>query len=62
MKTEDIYKGIELAQTRQELSQHLDKLEQAIADEQCNYMAEDWLAIARAVDLRNSDFKKRIFH
>ena len=62
MKTEDIYKGIELAQTRKELSRHLDRLEQAIADEQCDYMEEDWLAIARAVDLRNNDFKKRIFH
>ena len=62
MKTEDIYKGIELAQTRQELSQHLDRLEHAIADEQCDYMEEDWLAIARAVDLRNNDFKKRIFY
>lgn len=62
MKTKDILNGIELAQTRQELSQHLDRLEQAIVNEQCDYMQEDWLAIARAVDLRNNDFKKRIFY
>ena len=62
MKTKDILNGIESAQTRQELQEHLDHLEAAIIADKCDYGAQEWLEIAGAVDAKNNLINNRIFH
>ncbi len=69
MKTKEIFAGIEQAETRQELSAHIDLIEQAIVNEACDYDTEEWLAIARAIDEKTGEldtimsaFSKQVFH
>ena len=62
MKTELILTGIQDATCRDELSAHIDLIEEAIERGACDYGVSEWLKIAAAIDLRNAELNNSVFH
>jgi hypothetical protein len=62
MKTTDILTGTILATCRQELQAHLDLIELAIINKECDYSHEDWKQIAAGIDDKTREFNSRINH
>jgi len=62
VKTSEILTGIQLASCKRELSLHIDSIEKALDEGQCNYNALDEQEIAKAIEERLEEFRARVFH
>ena len=62
MNTKDILTGIRESLTRQELAAHIDLIEVAIDNDECDFGSIEWLRIAKAIDEKNTEMNERIFH
>jgi len=62
MKTENILKGIQAADCKADLSAHLDAVEDAIANDECDYQIHEWNRIGDAIRRKTEELDNRAVH
>ena len=62
MNTKQILTGIQDATCKLQLSRHVDLIEKALEEGQCNYDALEEQQIALAIECRLQDFIDRVYH
>jgi hypothetical protein len=62
MKAEDIINGTLLTTCRHELTAHMEALENALINNECDFGEGDWKLISRGIDDKSREFNQCIHH
>ena len=62
MNTKQILTGIQESTCRDELSAHLDLVQEAVQSGECDYSSSEWLRIVQETEDKTYEFDERVLH